>query len=196
MWLTLLLIGVTPLAVAIALSFRKIARKVTQQSRRVNAVINAQIQESISGIVVAKSFRQEGAIYQTFAENNKKSYKIGVRRDMTFNTIFPIMGMASGLATALIMYVSGLATRGGATARISPGNWYLFMRAVGYYWFPMMSIASFWSQFQDGLSAAERVFALIDAEPKVVQTASEPVEGIAGHIAFYTGETDVAVEQL
>ena len=189
-WLTLLLIGVTPIAIAVALSFRRIARKVTQQARRVNATINAQIQESISGIVVAKSFRQEGAIYQTFAENNKQSYRIGLRRDMTFNTIFPIMGMASGLATALLMYASGLATRTG----VSPGNWYLFMRAVGFYWFPMMGIASFWSQFQDGLSAAERVFALIDAEPKVVQTASEPVDAVEGHIEFrdvcftYTGD--------
>jgi ATP-binding cassette, subfamily B, bacterial len=41
------------------------------------------------------------------------------------------------------------------------------MQAVAFYWWPMLGIASFWSQFQDGLSAAERVFALIDAEPKV-----------------------------
>jgi ABC-type multidrug transport system fused ATPase/permease subunit len=57
----------------------------------------------------------------------------------------------------------------------------------------MVSIASFWSQFQDGLSAAERVFALIDREPKVVQAASEPVERVAGRVSFrnlqftYTG---------
>ena len=44
------------------------------------------------------------------------------------------------------------------------------MQAVGFYWWPMMNIASFWSQFQDGLSAAERVFASIDADPKVEQT--------------------------
>jgi len=188
-WLTLLLIGITPFAVAVALSFRHLARKVTRDARRVNAKINAQIQESISGIVVAKSFRQEHAIYQTFVENNKQSYRIGLRRDMTFSSIFPVMGMASGLATALLMYASGLATRTG----ISPGNWYLFMRAVGFYWWPMMSIASFWSQFQDGLSAAERVFALIDADPKVIQTAEEAVDGLDGHIKFrdvhftYTG---------
>ena len=47
-----------------------------------------------------------------------------------------------------------------------------------------MSVASFWSQFQDGLSAAERVFALIDAEPKVQQTGEEPVEGLEGRIEF------------
>jgi len=179
-WLTFLLVGITPFAVAGVLSFRRIARKVTRESRRVNATINAQIQESISGIVVAKSFRQESAIYETFLANNKQSYRVGLRRDLTMNSIFPVMSMASGLATALLMYASGMATRTG----ISPGNWYLFMRAVGFFWWPMMGIASFWSQFQDGLAAAERVFALIDAEPKVVQTASEPVAAVAGHIEF------------
>ncbi len=57
--LTLLLIIMTPVAMLIALSFRRVARRVTQNARRVTAMINAQIQESISGIVVAKSFRQE-----------------------------------------------------------------------------------------------------------------------------------------
>jgi len=192
-WLTLLLIGITPLAVAIALSFRRIARKVTQQSRRVTATINAQIQESISGIVVAKGFRQERAIYATFAENNKQAYRVGLKRDITMSSIFPVMAMASGLGTALVLYASGLATR----SNVSPGNWYLFMQAVGFFWWPIINIASFWSQFQDGLSAAERVFALIDAEPKVVQTAAEPVDAVAGRIEFrnlrfsYTGDETV-----
>ncbi len=179
-WLTLLLIGVAPLAVVVALSFRRLARKVVTQSRRINATINAQIQESISGIVVAKSFRQERAIYDSFRDNNRQSYRIGVRRDLTFNAIFPILNTASGLVSAIYLYASGLATRTG----ISVGNWYLFMQAVGYFWWPMTSIASFWSQFQDGLSAAERVFALIDAEPRVVQIGSELVDHLDGHIEF------------
>ena len=180
LWLTLMLIGIAPLAALVALSFRRLARKVTRESRRINATINAQIQESISGIVVAKGFRQERAIYDRFAENNRQSYRVGLRRDMTFNAIFPILGMASGLASAGFLYASGLATRTG----ISPGDWYLFMQAVGFFWWPMTSIASFWSQFQDGLSAAERVFALIDAEPRVVQTGDAPVATIEGRIEF------------
>ncbi len=181
LWLTLLLLSMTPIAVAIALSFRRVARTVTQRARRVTAKINAQIQESVSGIMVAKSFRQEHAIYATFDANNKQSYQMGLRRGLTLNTIFPVMGIASGLGVATLIYAGGLATRGGV---VSLGNWYLFMQAVGFYWWPLMSIASFWSQFQDGLSASERVFALIDAEPKVVQTAADPVEQLDGHIEF------------
>jgi ATP-binding cassette subfamily B protein len=179
--LTLLLIGFTPFAVTIALSFRRVARRVTQDARRVTAKINAQIQESISGIFVAKSFRQEGAIYSDFDATNRQSYRVGLRRGLTLNTIFPIMGLSSGLGVATLIYAGGLTTRQGV---LSPGDWYLFMQAVGFYWFPMMNIASFWSQFQDGLSAAERVFALIDAEPKVVQTATEPVGRLEGRIEF------------
>jgi ABC-type multidrug transport system fused ATPase/permease subunit len=180
-WLTLLLLGMAPIATAIALSFRRVARTVTQRARRVTAKINAQIQESISGIMVAKSFRQEHAIYADFDATNKQSYQVGLRRGLTLNTIFPVMGIASGLGVATLVYAGGLATRSGA---VSPGNWYLFMQAVGFFWWPLLSIASFWSQFQDGLSAAERVFALIDAEPKVVQAASEAVEKLEGRITF------------
>jgi len=190
-WLTLLLLGMTPIAVAIALSFRRIARTVTQRARRVTAKINAQIQESVSGIMVAKSFRQEHATYAAFDANNKQAYQVGLRRGLTLVTIFPVMGLASGLGVATLIYAGGLATHSGM---VSFGNWYLFMQAVGFYWWPLMNIASFWSQLQDGLSASERVFALIDAESKVVQAAAEPVEQLDGRIEFrhllltYTGE--------
>jgi len=196
-WLTLLLLGMAPIAAAIASSFRRVARTVTQRARRVTAKINAQIQESVSGIMIAKSFRQEHAVYASFDRNNQQAYQVGLRRGLTLNTIFPVMGIASGLGVATLIYAGGLTTRSGA---VSPGNWYLFMQAVGFFWYPLMSISSFWSQFQDGLAASERVFALIDAEPKVVQIASEPVgrgevtPPLQGQIEFrhltltYTGE--------
>ena len=197
-WLTFLLLIMTPVAVFIALSFRRIARKVTQNARRVTAKINAQIQESVSGIMVAKNFRQEHAIYATFDANNKQGYQVGLRRGLTLNSIFPILGIASGAGIGLLIYAGGLASREGG---VSPGNWYLFMQAVGFYWWPLIGIASFWSQFQDGLSAAERVFALIDAEPKVRQTAAEPVTSLRGEIRFedvhltYTG-TEVVLPEF
>ncbi len=179
--LTLVLLAMSPLAAAIALSFRRVARRVTQHARRVTAKINAQIQESISGIVVAKSFRKERSIYNAFERNNRQAYQVGIRRGLTLNTIFPIMGASSGLGIAILVYAAGLRIESGA---ISPGDWYLFMLAVGFFWFPLMNIASFWSQFQDGLSAAERVFALIDAQPDVVQIASEHVETLEGRVEF------------
>ena len=179
--LTLLILAMSPVAFIIALRFRKIARKVTRNAKRVTAMINAEIQESISGIVVAKSFRQEQAIFDRFLENNRKAYRVGLARGLTMNSIFPILTTASGLAMGLLVYAGGAAVR---TESISPGNWYLFMQAVAYFWWPMISIASFWSQFQDGLSASERVFALIDTDPKIRQNASDSAPKLRGEIEF------------
>jgi len=180
--LTLLILAMSPMAFIVALRFRKIARKVTRNAKRVTAMINAEIQESISGIVVAKSFRQEQAIFDRFLENNRKAYRVGLARGLTMNSIFPVLSTASGLAAALLVYASGAAVR---SASISTGDWYLFMQAVTFFWWPMISIASFWSQFQDGLSASERVFALIDTDPKVIQSASEPVPKLRGEVEFH-----------
>jgi ABC-type multidrug transport system fused ATPase/permease subunit len=179
--LTLVLLAFAPIAVAIALSFRKIARRVTLDARKVTATINAQIQESISGIVVAKGFRQEGAIYRTFDQNNRLGYRVSLKRGLTLNSIFPVLGASSGLGVAALIYAGGLVVRNDL---VTPGEWYLFMQAVGFFWFPLINIASFWSQFQDGLSASERVFALIDADPKVMQIGSQPVAAMAGEIEF------------
>ena len=192
--LTLLIFAMSPVAFGIALAFRRIARRVTRNAKRVTAVINAEIQESISGIVVAKSFRQEQSIFDRFLGNNKRAYRVGLARGLVLNSIFPILGLTSGLAIALIVYAGGLTVRVGA---FSPGQWYLFMQGVTLFWWPLISIASFWSQFQDGLSAAERVFALIDAKPKVLQTDAVPIDRLEGRIEFrnlsfsYTGREQV-----
>ena len=180
--LTLLLLVMAPLAAVFALSFRRIARTVTQRARRVTAKINAQIQESVSGIVIAKSFRQERAIYAAFAANNTQAYGVVLRRGLTLDTIFPIIATSSGIGVAVLIYFGGLATL--PPTSISTGDWYLFMQAVGFFWWPVIGIASFWSQFQDGLAAAERVFALIDAEPRVMQAANAPVSRLTGRIEF------------
>ena len=48
----------------------------------------------------------------------------------------------------------------------------------------MMNLSAFWSNIQSGLSASERVFALMDAEPNVVQTEVRDVPPLRGEIRF------------
>ncbi len=189
--LTLLMLAMSPVVVVLALGFRRIARRVTQNARRILAQVNANIQESVSGIGVAKSFRQEATMYDEFAALNRRTYKVNLVRGLTLISIFPLLGGTFGIALAVTLYFGGHNALLGA---ISPGEWFLFTMAMGYFWFPLVGIASFWSQFQDGLSAAERVFALMDAEPRVVQTGSRPVPELKGRVEFrdvtfsYTGD--------
>ncbi len=192
--LALLAVAIAPVVVAVALAFRRIARRVTRQARRVLADVNANVQESLTGIAVAKAFRQEHAVYARFKDVNDQSYRLNLLQGLTFSAIFPVLGLVSGIGTALIVYFGGTRLLGGA---ITPGQWFLFVEALALVWFPLTSIASFWSQFQLGLSASERVFALIDAEPRVHQTGSLAPERLAGRIEFedvdfrYTEQEDV-----
>jgi ABC-type multidrug transport system fused ATPase/permease subunit len=174
-------IAIAPLVIFIALAFRRIARYTTRQARRVLAEVNANVQESIAGISIAKNFRQEPRIYEEFKPVNAQTYRLSLRQGLTFSSIFPILGTVSGLGTALIVYTGGMSVIRGT---LSAGNLYLFIESINLFWFPLISIASFWSQFQLGLAASERVFALIDVEPRVVQTGDRRVQRLQGHIEF------------
>lgn len=179
--LALITLALGPIVVGIALTFRRLARNVMQQAQRAQATVNATIQETISGIAVAKNFRQEAAIYQDFQATNEMAYNVQIRRVAVFGSIFPLLNTVSGIGVSVIIYVGGLMAINGT---ISTGEWYLFVQGLTIFFYPITSIASFWSQFQQGLAASERVFALIDDEPQVVQTAQEPVGRLHGEIVF------------
>ncbi len=152
-----------------------------QQSQRAQATVNATIQETISGIAVAKNFRQEATIYNDFKATNELAYRVQINRVAVFGSIFPLLNTVSGIGVAIIVFAGGMLAIGKA---ISVGEWYLFVQSLTIFFYPITSIASFWSQFQQGLAASERVFALIDAEPQVVQTAHEPVGRLHGEMTF------------
>jgi ATP-binding cassette subfamily B protein len=179
--LALLTVAVVPVVVGAALFFRRVARTTTRRAQRSLARVNSNLQETMGGISVAKNFRQERAVYDEFRPVNQQNYAVTLRQGMVFSAIFPVLFLVAGLATVLLVQAGGSAVLGG---RLSAGDWYLFLQAVALFWFPLTSIAAFWSQFQQGLSASERVFALIDARPRVVQTDSQPVERLAGEIEF------------
>ena len=179
--LTLLTLIIVPVVLVIALSFRRIARTTTQRARRALASVNSVVQESMSGISVAKSFRQERGIYGEFKQVNQRSYAVNLRQGLVFSGIFPLLNTVVGLGTAMIIYYGGLRAIG---HQVSPGSWFLFVQAIAIFSYPLTSIASFWSQFQQGLGSAERIFALIDASPRVQQTDDIAAPRLAGRIVF------------
>jgi ATP-binding cassette, subfamily B, bacterial len=179
--LALITLTIAPVVIFTALAFRRIARYTTTQARRVLAEVNANVQEAITGIGVAKNFRQEQRIYDEFKPVNAQTYRLSLRQGLTFSSIFPILGTISGIGTALVVYFGGLSVTRGA---VSAGDFYLFVESINFFWFPLISIASFWSQFQLGLAASERVFALVDAEPQIVQIDNRPAPRLQGRIEF------------
>ncbi len=177
--LTLLLFAFLPVLFLVASSLRGVARRVTQQGMRALANVNAAIKETISGIAVAKNFRQEALIYKEFAEANRQSYRVNVYRGIVLASIFPILNALGGVGTAMLVYAGGMSTVQGV---VTAGVWYLFIESLNRFWFPVLNLSAFSAQVQAGLSAAERVFALIDAKPAVVQRAHHPVPPLRGDI--------------
>jgi ABC-type multidrug transport system fused ATPase/permease subunit len=179
--LALLSMMIVPAIVGLALGFRALARRFTRNSQRSLARVNANVQEVISGITIAKNFRQEQNMYNEFNSVNKQWYQVELRTGFLFNGIFPILIVVANIGLVIVVYFGGLKVH---TGSISAGDWFLFLQAIGLLWSPLTSIASFWSQFQQGLSASERVFALLDAEPRVVQHDDLPVSTLRGEITF------------
>ena len=179
--LSLYLFGFLPFIFLVAVSFRSLARKVTREGMRAMANVNAAIKETVSGIAVAKNFRQEQTVFGEFDQANQQSYRVNVRRGFVLSLIFPTLNGLGGLGTALLVYVGGLTVAQGA---VTAGAWFLFLQSLDSFFFPVLNLSAFWAQVQSGLSAAERVFALIDAESYVVQTDHRPVPPLHGDIRF------------
>lgn len=179
--LTLIVFTIIPVTMLLAFSFRRLARKVTREGMRAMATVNQTIKETVSGIAIAKNFRQEQSIYGIFDQANRTSYRVNVKRGLVLALVFPALNLVSGWMSAILVYFGGLSAAAGA---VTVGAWYLFLLSFDRFMSPVMNLSSFWTQVQNGLSAAERVFALIDADPNVVQTGSMRLPRLKGAIDF------------
>lgn len=179
--LSLYVFALIPVVFAMAIFYRRAARRVTKRGMQAMAEVNSTIKETVSGIAVAKNYRQELSIYATFDQANQMSYQVNIQRGLTLAVVYPTLNALGGLATALMVYAGGMSVSQGL---VSAASWYLFILSLDRFLFPLMNLASFWTNVQSGLSAAERVFALLDAAPAVVQTDNKPVPVLRGDVEF------------
>ena len=88
---------------AIALAFRKIARQSHDPGAAGPGQVNGMIQETMRGIAVAKSFRQEADDLREFEEVSDRTYRIRLRQGFIFSGIFPILFAVAGLGTTALV---------------------------------------------------------------------------------------------
>jgi ATP-binding cassette, subfamily B, bacterial len=179
--LFLIMMGFMPVVFVIAMGFRTLARIVTKRGMQAMADVNATIKETVSGIAVAKNFRQEHSIFESFDVANQQAYQVNIRRGFVLSLVFPVLNATSGIFVGILVYAGGWSAAAGI---VTVGAWYLFINSLDYFMFPILNLTSFWAQIQSGLSAAERAFALIDADPNVVQLDKRDVPPLKGEILF------------
>src|SRR3712207_6784711 len=132
--LALITLAVGPIVVLVALGFRRVARLAMQQAQRAQATLNAAIHETISGIAVAKNFRQEASLYTEFRAINSLAYAVQLKRVIVFGSIHPLMHGISGSAIATIIFAGGMLVLGD---RVTVGDWYLFVQSLSIFLSPV-----------------------------------------------------------
>lgn len=171
---------IVPFVFAFTLSFRKVARRKSVYGQRSLAQVNAFVQESIAGIQIIKSFRQEESQYDKFQAINKQSYRVNMSRALYLSILFPSLDILVAVLYALLIFFGGNLILQG---ELSGSDIYLFLQSSLLMFAPILQIAGFWAQFQDGLSAAERIFALQDSQSYIKQ-GDYVLDSIKGRIEF------------
>src|SRR5262249_59971634 len=108
------------------LAFRLVARRSTQRSQRAQARVNRSVQEAVSGIAVAKNFRQEATIYDEFRGVNQQAYAVRLRATFVFTGIFPLLVTVANLGTIIVVYFGGGSV---LDHSVSAGQWFLFVQS-------------------------------------------------------------------
>ncbi len=178
--LALLFFLTVPVFILFVSLYRNLARRVSRQGMRAMANVNATIKETISGIAIAKNFRQEESIYAEFKRSIPSLTGQTSSAEWSFPQFsdYPRVWRASNRPAGLFRrYFS----HSGHHHRRSLVPLYPEHRAI--------SAANPQHHFildagSDGLSAAERILALIDAEHTVIQTGAYEPEKYRGKIDF------------
>ena len=149
---------------------------------RAMANVNSTIKETVSGIAVAKNFRQEASIFGEFDQANQQSYQVNVRRGFVLSLVFPDAECPGrDRDRRILVYVGGMSAAQGHRhgRRLVP-----FPAKPGPVFLPGAQPVGFLGAGPAGLSAAERVFALIDAESGLSRSTSSAVPVLKGEIRF------------
>ena len=171
---------IVPIVFAFTLAFRKVARRKSVLGQRSLAQVNAFVQESMTGIQIIKSFRQEDSQFDNFQAINEQSYRVNMSRALYLSILFPSLDILIAVLYALLIFFGGNFIAQGV---LSGSDIYLFLQSSLIFFVPILQIAGFWTQFQEGLSAAERIFALQDSQSYIKQ-GDHVLDSIKGKLEF------------
>lgn len=153
-----------------------------QLVRKKASNLNAYVHEDVAGIRVVQSFCAEGetrAQFKTLSEEQRDCYISACRCADLF---FPTVNFCWGIG-AMMLYLVGIKIIG--SPMVSLGLLVAFGSYINMFWNPIMNLSNFYNQLVTNLSAAERVFDILDTEPEIVDRPdAEELPEIKGEVAF------------
>lgn len=168
--------------------------------RKKSSNLNAFVHEDIAGIRVVQSLcagDETKETFQALTEEHKNSF---VRACRVADMFGPAIDFCWGIS-AMMLYLVGVKYIG--FPEISVGLLVAFGTYINMFWNPIMNLSNFYNQLITNISAAERIFDILDTEPDIVDESNAvelpEVEGAVefSHVSFtYDEGTDAETKVL
>lgn len=181
LWLTLIVFAAIPFIVLFAVLTRKEMMNAFKLSREEIAGVNAELETSISGIRVSKSYTAEASEQAKFDRANdrfrfarKRSYRI-------MGIFFSGMGLLSDLLYLLILIAGGLFY---LYDRIDAGEFAAYLLYTTMFLDPIKKLISIFEQLQNGMTGFARFREIMDQQPESECETPEELGEVRGEIEF------------
>ena len=162
--LTLAALCTIPVMIAAVFFIQTTAHKRWQVFRKKSSNLNAFVHEDIAGMSVVQSFSAEdetGKSFRELAGEHRASFISACARADMFG---PAVDFCWGIGT-MMLYLVGVKYMG--APRVSVGLLVAFGTYINMFWNPIMNLSNFYNQVITNLSAAERIFDILDTNPDI-----------------------------
>jgi ATP-binding cassette subfamily B protein len=195
-WQLALLGGViAPILFAVSKYFRRGLRSGSRQVKVLEKSALAVVQEVLGGLRVVKAFVREEGEQDRFVRRSTEGMRARLRLAAVEGKYGVVIGVTTAIGTAAVLLVGVRQVQAGA---ISLGTLLLLMGYLTQLYEPLKTRAKKSATLQSQLASAERVFALLDEAPDVIEKPNaRPLARAAGAIVFrdvsfaYTSERPV-----
>jgi subfamily B ATP-binding cassette protein MsbA len=172
---------VFPLAILPMRKLGKRMRKASTASQDLTGAFSALLTETLQGIRHIKAYGMEAHETSRASDAIERRLQAIYKVVKTRAAASPVMETLGGIAIATVIYYGGSRVIEGAT---TPGTFFSFVTALVMAYQPMKSLANLNTTLQEGLAAAQRIFAMVDVEPDIVDSVDATPLAVRGEIRF------------
>jgi ATP-binding cassette, subfamily B, bacterial MsbA len=173
---------VAPLSIIPLQRLSKRMRRVSAQTQDDMGSLNMALSQVFQGIRLIKSYRLEDFEQSRVERLVSSLCRLNIRAARLQAAAQPLIDAFGGIAVAAIIIYGGSRVIEGTT---TPGAFFSFIAAVLMAYQPMRSLSKVNVSLQQGLAAAERVFALIDRAPSLTEHPdAKPLPRMSGSVRF------------
>ena len=178
--LALVSFALLPLMYLSTAVFSRRARIAFRKTRRTISGVSSELEQNISGARVAQAFNRQGWNSSSFRQLNRANRDANVGAESLTAAFAPTMDVLSAVGLAVVLAYGGYLARADL---VSIGVIVGFVQYVRRFFEPVQSISMMWTQVQSAIAGAERIFELLDEEPRVRDADdARPLEVTAGRV--------------